>query len=147
VEGMFPNLTAEVERFSGSALASGMLSDEGLVRGACPHDCPDRCAWVVRVEEGVALSLVGDRDHPETRGVLSAKVDHYVERAYSSLRVLHPLRRVGAKGAGSFERVSWEEALDEITGRVSAIVVESGATAILGSDARGSAQLPPTTTA
>ena len=108
-----------------------MPSDAGLVRGACPHDCPDRCAWVVRVEDGVAMSLVGDRDHPETRGVLCAKVDHYVERAYSPLRVLHPLRRTAAKGAGSFERVSWEEALDDIAGRVGAIVREFGPTAIL----------------
>ena len=114
-----------------SALASGMPFDAGLVRGACPHDCPDRCAWVVRIEDGVATSLVGDRDHPETRGVLCAKVDHYVERAYSPLRVLHPLRRGGAKGTGSFEQVSWEEALDEIAGRVGAIVAESGPTAIL----------------
>jgi anaerobic selenocysteine-containing dehydrogenase len=78
---------------------------ERRFRGACPHDCPDRCAWLVTVEDGAATSLVGDRGHPETRGVLCAKVDHYVERAYSPLQVLHPLRRTGAKGAGSFEQV------------------------------------------
>ena len=66
-----------------SALASGMPFDAGLVRGACPHDCPDRCAWVVTDRGRGATSLVGDREHPETRGVLCAKVDHYLERAYS----------------------------------------------------------------
>jgi anaerobic selenocysteine-containing dehydrogenase len=85
----------------------------------------------VTVEDGVATSLVGDREHPETRGVLCAKVDHYVERAYSPLRVLHPLRRIGAKGAGSFEQVSWDDALADIAARLRSIVAESGPTAIL----------------
>jgi anaerobic selenocysteine-containing dehydrogenase len=85
----------------------------------------------VTVEDGVATSLVGDREHPETRGVLCAKVDHYVERAYSPLRVLHPLRRTGAKGAGSFEQVSWDDALMEIAARLRSIVAESGPAAIL----------------
>ena len=63
------------------------------------------------------------------RGVLCAKVDHYVERAYSPLRVLHPLRRTGAKGEGSFEQVSWDEALTDIAARLRSIVAESGPTA------------------
>jgi anaerobic selenocysteine-containing dehydrogenase len=85
----------------------------------------------VTVEDGVATSLVGDREHPETRGVLCAKVDHYIERTYSPLRVLHPLRRAGAKGAGSFEQVSWDDALADIAARLRSILAESGPTAIL----------------
>jgi len=69
-----------------------------IVRGACPHDCPDTCALHVTVANGRAIKVEGDPDHPTTRGVLCTKVARYLERTYSEKRVLHPLRRVGAKG-------------------------------------------------
>ena len=75
--------------------------EAGIVRGACPHDCPDTCAWQATVKNGVAVRLVGDPDHPFTRGGLCAKVNHYLERVYSPDRILFPLRRVGPKGAGT----------------------------------------------
>jgi anaerobic selenocysteine-containing dehydrogenase len=93
-----------------------------VVRGACPHDCPDTCAWQVMVEDGVAVKLVGDEAHPITRGGLCAKVNPFLERVYSAERVLYPLRRSGAKGSCAFERVSWDEALDEIASRLAAII-------------------------
>ncbi len=102
-----------------------------IVRGACPHDCPDTCAMLVTVKDGRATEVRGDPDHPFTRGALCAKVNDYVERVYSPARVLHPLRRSGPKGSGQFERVSWEAALDEIAGRFRAIAAEHGAQAIL----------------
>ena len=102
-----------------------------IVRGACPHDCPDTCAMLVTVEDGRATEVRGDPDHPFTRGALCAKVNDYVERVYSPARVLHPLRRSGAKGSGKFERISWDAALDEIAGRFRAIAAEHGAQAIL----------------
>ncbi len=102
-----------------------------IVRGACPHDCPDTCAMLVTVEDGRATDVRGDPDHPFTRGALCAKVNDYVERVYSPARVLHPLRRSGPKGSGKFERISWDAALDEIAGRLRAIVAEHGAQAIL----------------
>lgn len=101
------------------------------IRGACGHDCPDTCGWVVTVRDGTAESLVGDPDHPFTRGTLCAKVNHYLERVYHPERVLHPLKRVGPKGEARFERVSWDEALADIAARWQAIVAESGAEAIL----------------
>ena len=61
------------------------------VRGACPHDCPDTCAWQVSVEDGRATQLGGDPNHPFTRGGLCAKVNHYLERVYSPDRILHPM--------------------------------------------------------
>ena len=101
------------------------------VRGACGHDCPDTCGWVVDVRDGVAERLVGDPSHPFTRGTLCAKVNHYLDRVYHPDRVLYPLRRVGPKGEGRFERVSWDDALADIASRWTAIVRESGAEAIL----------------
>ncbi|MBX7187744.1 MAG: molybdopterin-dependent oxidoreductase [Vicinamibacteria bacterium] len=101
------------------------------IRGACGHDCPDTCGWVVEVERGRAIRLAGDPAHPFTRGGLCAKVNHYLERVYHPDRVLHPMRRVGPKGEGRFERVTWDEVLLDIAGRWTRIIEESGAEAIL----------------
>jgi anaerobic selenocysteine-containing dehydrogenase len=91
------------------------------VRGACPHDCPDTCSFVTTVRDGVALRVQGNPDHPHTAGVLCNKVSHYVERTYHAERLLQPMRRVGPKGSGRFEPVSWDAALDDIAQRLSAI--------------------------
>ncbi len=101
------------------------------VRGACGHDCPDTCSWVVEVRDGVAERLYGDPEHPFTRGTLCAKVNHYLERVHHPERVLHPLKRAGKKGEPRFVRVSWDEALGDIASRWRAIAAESGAEAIL----------------
>jgi len=101
------------------------------VRGACGHDCPDTCGWIVEVKDGVANRLSGDPTHPFTRGTLCAKVNHYLERVHHPDRVLYPLRRVGRKGEARFERVSWDAALAEIAERWLRIAAESGAEAIL----------------
>ncbi|MFN3792852.1 molybdopterin-dependent oxidoreductase [Massilia sp.] len=87
------------------------------VRAACPHDCPDTCAILVTVDDGVALDVKGDPEHPTTAGVLCTKVSRYVERTYHPDRVLYPMRRVGRKGEGKFERITWSEAIDEIATR------------------------------
>ena len=91
------------------------------VRATCPHDCPDTCALLVTVQDGVATEVKGDPDHPTTAGVLCTKVSRYTERTYHAERLLHPLRRVGKKGEGKFERISWEQAIDEIAMRLSGI--------------------------
>src|SRR6266581_2004913 len=96
--------------------------DSRVVRGACPHDCPDTCAMLVTVEAGRAVRVAGDPDHPFTRGFLCTKVNRYVERTYHRDRLLHPLRRTGPKGSGRFAQISWDEALDEIADRLSAIM-------------------------
>jgi anaerobic selenocysteine-containing dehydrogenase len=88
------------------------------VRATCPHDCPDTCAILVTVDNGVATAIKGDPDHPTTAGVLCTKVARYAERTYSPDRLLYPLRRVGRKGEGKFERISWDEALDTIAARL-----------------------------
>ncbi|MEO8358781.1 MAG: molybdopterin-dependent oxidoreductase [Vicinamibacteria bacterium] len=101
------------------------------VRGACGHDCPDTCGWVVEVQDGEAKTLAGDASHPFTRGGLCAKVNHYLERVYHTERVLHPMKRVGRKGEGRFKRVSWDDALSDIAARWTSVTLESGAEAIL----------------
>jgi anaerobic selenocysteine-containing dehydrogenase len=107
-------------------------SDETIIRGACPHDCPDTCATLVTVQDGRATRIQGDPEHPFTRGFLCAKVNRYLERTYHPDRLTAPLRRVGAKGEGRFEPVSWEAALDDIAARLGEIASSSdGAQSIL----------------
>lgn len=91
------------------------------VRATCPHDCPDTCAILVKVEDGVATEVKGDPEHPTTAGVLCTKVSRYIDRTYHPDRVLYPMRRVGRKGEGKFERISWDEALDTIAARLTDI--------------------------
>ena len=91
------------------------------VRAACPHDCPDTCALLVTVEGGRAVRVAGDPNHPPTHGALCTKVSRYPERTYHPERLLTPLQRVGPKGAGQFQPISWDEALATIAGRLQAI--------------------------
>jgi anaerobic selenocysteine-containing dehydrogenase len=103
-----------------------------VVYGSCPHDCPDCCALETHVDEqGRAVSVRGRADHPITRGWLCAKVNRYLERVYHPERLLYPLRRVGPKGSGEFRRISWEEAIAEITERWQGIIEQHGAECIL----------------
>src|SRR5687767_4177068 len=109
-------------------VAAGRLasadSEVKVVKTACPHDCPDTCGMLVTVKDGVALKIQGDPSMPFTDGTLCTKVAHYLERTYSPDRLLHPLRRAGKKGSGKFERITWDEALDEIAARFKALAAE-----------------------
>ena len=93
----------------------------GTVRGACPHDCPDTCALLTTVENGKAVKVQGNPAHPQTDGVLCTKVSRYTERTYHPERILQPLKRVGPKGLGRFEPVSWAAALSDISDKLKAI--------------------------
>jgi anaerobic selenocysteine-containing dehydrogenase len=95
------------------------------VRAACPLDCPDTCALLVTVEDGVATEVKGDPDHPPTAGVLCTKVSRYAERTYHAERLLYPMRRVGKKGEGKFERIGWDEALDIIADKLKPIATRA----------------------
>ena len=102
-----------------------------LVRGACPHDCPDTCGVITEVVDGRAIKFRADPDHPITQGWLCAKVRPYLDHIYHPDRVLYPLRRVGPKGAGQWQRISWTEALNEIAARWRTIIEKYGPQAIL----------------
>jgi len=95
-----------------------------IVKGACPHDCPDTCALEIKVRGGVALKVSGAADHGPTAGVLCTKVARYTERTYHPDRLLHPLKRIGPKGSGRFERIGWPEAIDTVAQRLRAIAAE-----------------------
>ncbi|MGQ0635353.1 MAG: molybdopterin-containing oxidoreductase family protein [Planctomycetaceae bacterium] len=97
------------------------MSTPTKVRAVCPHDCPDTCAMQVTVDGERAVAIAGDRQHPVTRGFLCHKVSRYLERVYHRDRLTHPLKRVGPKGAGQFERITWDKALAEIAARFAAI--------------------------
>ncbi len=102
-----------------------------LVRGACPHDCPDTCGLITEVENGRAVNFYGDPVHPITQGWLCAKVRPYLNHVYHPDRLTQPLRRVGPKGGGQWQPISWDEAIGEIGHRWQAIMAEYGAEAIL----------------
>ena len=104
--------------------AEGDASGVTIVKGACPHDCPDTCALEVHVKDGVALKVAGSAAHGPTAGVLCTKVARYTERTYHPDRLLHPLRRIGRKGEGRFERISWDEAISAVAARLSAVAAE-----------------------
>jgi anaerobic selenocysteine-containing dehydrogenase len=95
-----------------------------IVRGACPHDCPDTCALLTTVEDGIAVKVQGNPDHPQTDGVLCTKVSRYTERTYHAERILQPLKRIGPKGLGRFEPVAWDAALTDISMRLKAIAAK-----------------------
>ncbi len=101
------------------------------IRGCCPLDCQDSCAWIATVEDGRVTSMKGDPDHPMTRGVLCAKVKDYESRAYAADRLLTPMRRTGPKGEGQFEPITWDEALDTIASRWRGIIEGHGAEALM----------------
>jgi anaerobic selenocysteine-containing dehydrogenase len=97
----------------------------------CPHDCPSQCALTVTVDGGRVTAVAGDAAHPFTQGVVCGKVHDYAERLYAPTRVLTPLKRVGPKGAGSFEPIGWDAAIEEIATRWRDIIARWGAEAIL----------------
>ncbi len=102
-----------------------------LIRGACPHDCPDTCATLTEVQDGRAVRFFADPNHPITQGWLCAKVRPYLDRVYHPDRLLYPLRRSGPKGSGQWQRITWDEAIAEIAARWQAIIASDGAAAIL----------------
>jgi anaerobic selenocysteine-containing dehydrogenase len=102
------------------------------VHGACPHDCPDTCSWLVTVDDdGRAVKFDGNPSHPFTKGALCSKLKRYPERVYNKDRILHPMRRIGPKGSAQFERISWDEALDEMVARLKQSIADHGPLSVM----------------
>ncbi|WP_379130061.1 molybdopterin-dependent oxidoreductase [Paenibacillus sp. sgz500958] len=108
---------------------SGNVS--GVFPAVCPLDCPCTCGLLVHKQDGRITKVEGNPEHPLTRGAICNKVRHMAERVQHEGRLLHPLRRVGPKGEGIFERISWEEAVTEITAQFKSLSSEFGPESIL----------------
>src|SRR5271167_2382589 len=111
------------------------------VHTVCSHDCPDSCGVLVTIDDaGRATRVQGDPNHPVTRGFLCGKVTKYLDRVYSPDRLLYPMRRRAGVPKGplaqgreteAFERISWDEALDEIAAKFKEITTEFGPESVL----------------
>src|SRR5262245_31093958 len=102
-----------------------------VLPSVCPLDCPDRCALDVTVDNGRVTKIDGSDRSEYTNGYICAKVRRFPEREHSRERVLYPMRRVGPKSSGRFERISWDDAIDAITARLSELARTVGPEAIL----------------
>jgi len=105
-------------------MTNTVLEKNSVVRGLCPHDCPDTCALLTTVENGRAVKVQGNPDHKHTQGVLCTKVSRYTERTYSPERLMFPLKRSGPKGSGQFVRVTWEEAIADIAAKLKGVAAD-----------------------
>lgn len=100
-------------------------------RSACPYDCPEGCSLLVETEGNTVTAITGDPANPYTDGWVCAKMRHLPEAINSPHRILTPLRRTGAKGAGEFEPISWDQAIQEVTGRWKELMAQYGPETIL----------------
>ena len=117
-------------------------AERRVVHAVCTHDCPDSCGVLVTVDTltGRAVKVQGDPAHPVTRGFLCGKVARYLDRVYSPERLLTPMKRKAGVAKGSlpqgteaeaFERISWDEALELVAGRLGEIAAEFGPESVL----------------
>ena len=102
-----------------------------IVHTTCTMDCPDTCGLEVTVTDGKIQRIRGTHDHPTTNGFICDKVSHFARRVYHEDRLLYPMRRAGKKGEGTFTRISWDDAIAEITTRFKTIIQQWGGEAIL----------------
>jgi anaerobic selenocysteine-containing dehydrogenase len=109
-----------------------------VVHAACPHDCPDSCLMDVTIDNGKAVKITANKDHPFTRGALCAKVNKFLDRVYAPDRLLYPVRRIGPKGpSAQFTRISWDEAVATITAEMQEAIAAHGPQSILPYSYRG----------
>lgn len=108
------------------------MDDASYVRRTtCPLDCPDLCALDVSVADGRIVALDGAPDHPVTRGYICGKVRRFADHVYGPERLLAPARRIGPKGEGRFETITWDEALETIERQIRRTLDRHGGEAIL----------------
>jgi anaerobic selenocysteine-containing dehydrogenase len=108
-----------------------LFATEHIVSTVCPLDCPDSCSLDVTVQNGRITAIDGSELNPVTGGYICAKVRRFPDRVYGADRLLHPAVRKGPKGYGSFERVSWDEALNRVARRFDEVREAFGGEAIL----------------
>jgi anaerobic selenocysteine-containing dehydrogenase len=104
---------------------------DGIFPSVCSLDCPDQCGLLVHKKDGKITKIEGDPAHPVTQGAICNKVRNMTERLYDPKRLRYPLKRVGAKGEGKFERITWDEAIATITEKWTNLIEKHGAESIL----------------
>ncbi|UII57570.1 molybdopterin oxidoreductase family protein [Cytobacillus spongiae] len=103
----------------------------GVFKSVCSLDCPDQCGLLLHKENGRIVKVTGDPEHPVTQGHICQKVRHMTERIYDKKRLTTPLRRVGKKGEGQFEPISWPEAIETISSKWKELIETDGPESIL----------------
>ncbi|MBV7504114.1 molybdopterin oxidoreductase family protein [Bacillus sp. sid0103] len=112
-------------------MASFIEERDGVFRAVCPLDCPDQCGLLLHKENGKIIKVEGDPEHPVTKGHICNKVRNMTDRIYDENRLKYPLKRMGPKGAGKFEQISWEDAIQTITTRWRELIESDGPESIL----------------
>src|SRR5690348_5168547 len=116
-----------------------MAAVREIVRTTCPRDCYDSCGMAIVKLDGVIRQVRGDPDHPVSRGRLCQKCSAAYNREWldPNIRLTSPLRRIGPKGSGQFERVSWDAAISTVAERLNAIASTVGGQAIVNAHYTG----------
>ncbi len=108
------------------------LSQEKVVRTVC-HGCHSLCGVLVHVKDGRVIKIEGDPEHPHSEGMMCPKGFAYTQLIYHPDRLKYPLKRVGERGEGKWQRISWDEALDTIADKLTEIKEKYGPLSIAAS--------------
>jgi anaerobic selenocysteine-containing dehydrogenase len=112
-------------------MASYATQKDGIFPSVCSLDCPDTCGLLVHKQDGKIVKITGDPAHPVTQGVICNKVRNMPARLYDPKRLKYPLKRVGTKGEGKFERITWDEAIATIAEKWKELIAQHGAESIM----------------
>lgn len=96
----------------------------------CPRNCRDACSMIAEIKDGKMVSIKGDPKHPLTQGTVCVKGHTYAMHLYNADRIMHPMKRVGKKGEGKWEKISWDQALKEIAAKLTEIKEKFGGEAL-----------------
>lgn len=107
------------------------MEQQGVFKSVCPLDCPDQCGLLLHKVDGRVVKVEGDPEHPVTKGNICNKVRNMTNRIYDENRLKYPMKRIGAKGEGKFERISWDEAIATITSKWKTLIETEGPESIL----------------
>lgn len=112
-------------------MPSYLEQKDGVFPSVCSLDCPDTCGLLVHKREGRIIKIEGNPSHPVTQGAICNKVRNMPSRLYDPARLQYPMKRVGSKGSGQFERISWQEAIETISEKWKSLIKEHGPESIM----------------
>ena len=132
IQGYTGATLAQVLPASLMGISACTSADAKTYHGVCYHDCPDSCSWEVKVENGKVTGFGGDKENPLINGKLCGKMETFPQDiTYNPDRILNPLKRVGLKGEGRFEKISWEQAIKEVAEKLKESVALNGGESVL----------------